>query len=80
VKWDDKRAGQFYLDGEKGQVTSGAASGNSVTLKLLGASKAQKVTYLDSKAWSQTTLLQGENGIAALTFCDVSIASKRTPP
>lgn len=80
VKWDDKLAGQFYLDGEKGQVASGAASRNSVTLKLSGASKARKITYLDSKAWSQTTLLRGENGIAALTFCDVPIAPKRTAP
>ena len=80
VKWEDELAGQFYLDGEKGQVTSGVAFGNSVTLKLLGASKAQKITYLDSKAWSQATLLRGENGIAALTFCDVLIASKRTTP
>jgi hypothetical protein len=80
VKWDDKLAGQFYLDGEKGQVESGAASGNSVTLKLSRASKAQKLTYLDSKAWSQTTLLRGENGIAALTFSEVPVAPKRTPP
>jgi hypothetical protein len=78
VKWDAKLAGQFYLDGEKGQVASGAASGNSITLQLSGASKARKITYLDSKAWSQTTLLRGENGIAALTFCDVPIAPKRT--
>jgi hypothetical protein len=80
VKWDDKLAGQFYLDGEKGLVMSGAATGNSVTLKLSGASKAQKVTYLDSKAWSQPFLLRGENGIAAFTFCEVQIASGRAAP
>jgi hypothetical protein len=80
VKWDNTLAGQFYLDGEKGQVAAGAATGNTVTLKLSGASKAQKLTYLDSKAWSQTTLLRGENGLAALTFCEVPIALERTAP
>ena len=52
----------------------------SVTLQLSGASKARKITYLDGKTWSQITLLRGENGIAALTFCDVPIAPKRTAP
>ncbi len=80
VKWDNALAGQFYLDGEKGQVASGAGAGNSVTLKLSGVSKAQKITYLDSKAWSQTTLLRGENGIAALTFCEVPLAPEPTAP
>jgi hypothetical protein len=80
VKWDDKLAGQFYLDGEKGKVASGAASGDSVTLQLPEMSKARQITYLDSKAWSQSTVLRGVNGIAALTFCDVPIASKRTAP
>lgn len=73
VKWDDALAGQFYLDGEKGKVVSGAAAGNVVTLKLTGASTAQRLTYLDSKTWSQKTLLRGQNDIAALTFCDVPL-------
>ncbi len=73
VKWDDTLAGQFYLDGEKGKVTSGAAAGNVVTLKLAAPSAAKTITYLDSKEWSQKTLLRGENGIAALTFCEVPL-------
>ena len=48
-----------------------------MTLKLSGASKAQKLTYLDSKAWSQARLMRGENGLAALTFCEVPI--RQTP-
>ena len=67
---------QFYLDGESGRFVSGTVSGNRITLKLSTASTAQKLTYLDSKSWSQATLLRGENGIAALTFCEVPIASK----
>ena len=73
VKWDDALAGQFYLDGQKGKVASGAAAGNRVTLKLTAASDAKTITYLDSATWSQKTLLFGANGIAALTFCEVPI-------
>ena len=67
-------AGQFYLDGEKGKVASGAVSGNVLTLKLNGASAAQKITYLKESQWSQNDLVIGSNGIAALTFCDVPLA------
>jgi hypothetical protein len=31
-------------------------------------------SYLDSKSWSQDRLLDGANGIAALTFCEVPIS------
>ncbi|MFO0804707.1 MAG: DUF2341 domain-containing protein [Gemmataceae bacterium] len=73
VKWDNTLAGQFYLDGQKGKVASGVAAGNRVTLKLAAAADAKTITYLDSAAWSQKTLLVGANGIAALTFCEVPI-------
>ena len=77
VKWDDVLAGQFYLDGEKGKVASGTNAGNSVKLKLAAASTAKKLTYLDSASWSQDKLLRGENGIAALTFCEVPILTRK---
>lgn len=73
VKWDDKLVSEFYPDGEKGKVASGSATGTVVTLKLKAPSKAKTLTYLDSAAWSQDRLLRGENGIAALTFCEVPI-------
>ena len=73
VNWDNALAGQFYLNGEKGKVASGAVFGQVVTLKLAAPSKARKLTYLDSASWSQTHLLRGENGIAALTFCNVPV-------
>jgi len=73
VVWTDSLIDQFYLDGAKGKVASGAASGNVVTLKLKGASAARKITYLKEMSWSQEKLLIGRNGIAALTFCDVPI-------
>ena len=71
---------EFYLDGEKGKVASGSASGRTVTLKLTGASTAKKLTYLDSKSWSPDNLLCGENGIAALTFCNVPIEAAKPAP
>jgi hypothetical protein len=76
VKGDATLAGEFYLDGEKNKVASCVVSGNVVLLKLTAPSTAQKLTYLDSKSWSQTRLLRGENGIAALTFCGVPILPK----
>jgi hypothetical protein len=77
VKWDNTLASEFYLDGETGKVVSGSVSGKAVTLQLTAPSTAQKLTYLNSKSWSQNNLLHGENGIAALTFCDVPILSRR---
>jgi hypothetical protein len=73
VVWADALAGQFYLDGEKGQVASGSVSGNLLTLKLKEASAATKITYLKEIEWNQDTLLNGANGLAALTFCDVRL-------
>ena len=73
VVWNDSLINEFYLDGAKEKVASGSVSGNVVTLKLKEASTAQKITYLKEMAWSQERLLIGKNGIAALTFCEVSI-------
>lgn len=74
VRWEEKLASEFYPDGEKGRVASGSANRSTVTLKLKGPSKAKTLTYLDSANWSQERLLRGENGLAALTFCEVPIA------
>jgi hypothetical protein len=74
VKWDNTLVSEFYLDGTKNKVASGSVSGNVVTLKLVAATTAQKLTYLDSDSWSQKQLLRGVNGIAALTFCEVPLS------
>ncbi len=76
VVWADTLAGQFYLDGEKGRVLSGSVSGNVLTLKIKEPSAAARITYLKEIAWSQDTLLQGANGLAALTFCNVPILAR----
>jgi len=80
MAWNNSLASQFYLDGEKGKVASGTASGNVITLKLTAAATAQTLTYLDSRAWSENNLLYGENGIAALTFCGVPILPRKPSP
>jgi len=78
VVWADALAGQFYLDGEKGKVASGTVSGNVLTLKLKEASAATKITYLKEIDWNPDTLLNGANGIAALTFCEVPLEPKNS--
>lgn len=68
---------EFRLDGETGQVASGVVSGNVLTLKLKEPVQAGTITYLDEMAWSQDRLLLGKNGMAALTFCNVSVAKQQ---
>ena len=75
IVWTDALTGQFYLDGEKEKVATGALSGNVLTLNLKEPSAATRITYLKEAAWSQEKLVIGTNGIAALTFCDVPIES-----
>jgi hypothetical protein len=80
VVWKESLISQFYLDGEAGKVVSGSVSGNILRIKLSEPASAQKITYLDSKTWSQENLLWGLNGIAALTFFEVTIALPATAP
>jgi len=77
IAWSDALVSQFYLDGEAKQIESGIGAGCRIVLKLKNSSKATKITYLDSAAWSPDHLLYGENGIAALTFCNVPIEAER---
>jgi len=76
VVWRDSLVSEFYLDGAKGKVASGAAAGNKLTLKLKAPSAAKRITYLKEMSWSQKRLLVGANGIAALTFCNVPIGAE----
>lgn len=71
ILWDENLAGEFYLDGVKGKVKSGSASGGLLTLQLSEPTTATKITYLKEIDWKQTRLLKGPNGLAALTFCNV---------
>jgi hypothetical protein len=80
VVWTDKLAGQFYLDGGKDLVASGSVAGSVLTLKLKAPLAAKTITYLKEVSWSQDTLLMGVNGIAALTFCEVPLATAGVSP
>jgi hypothetical protein len=73
VIWFEQLASQFYLDGEPELIASGSTRANTVTLKLKARSTAKHITYLKEANWNQETLLLGENGLAALTFCEVPI-------
>ena len=75
--WNHSLASQFYLDGQRGKVARGDACRNEIMLALTEPTDAQTITYLDSKSWSVDNLLYGRNGIAALTFCNVTIRSSR---
>jgi hypothetical protein len=76
MAWDDALASQFYLDGEAGKVASGAVSGNVLKLKLAAPASPKTITYLTDRKWDPKNLLYGQNGIAALTFCEVPIGIK----
>ena len=80
VVWDDELAGQFYLDGTEGVVVSGAVTGNVLTLTLQRPGAFERITYLKEMAWSQNNLLFGQNGMAALTFCDALIQPSPSGP
>ena len=60
---------------EKGRDRRGRASGNVITLKLAATSTAKTITYLIDRKWDPKSLLYGQNGIAALTFCEVPIGA-----
>lgn len=75
IHWSDTLASQFHLDGEPQPVVAGSANGHRITLKLKGPTTATTVTYLDSARWNPDHLLYGQNGRAALTFCEVPLES-----
>ena len=74
LAWHETLISQFYLDGKAGGVASGAVSGNGITLKLAAPATAKTITYLVDRRWDSKNLLYGQNGLAALTFCEVPIA------
>jgi len=79
VVWDDLLASQFYLDDAEGLVVSGAAIGNVLTLTLKEPAAFER-TYLKEMSWKQDNILFGQNGMAALTFCDVPIQPSESTP
>jgi hypothetical protein len=80
VRWSDTLASQFHLAGKAGQVKAGSADGARITLKLAGPTPSGTITYLDSANWNPGNLLWGQNGLAALTFCEVPIDPQGARP
>ncbi len=78
MNWNDSLVSQFQLDGDANQVIGGSANGTNIVLQLRGPTMSRTLTYLDSANWNPDNLLYGENGRAALTFCDVPIDSARS--
>ena len=54
-------------------MVSGEVSGNVLKLRLKAASEAKEITYVTDKNWDWGKLIIGQNGIAALTFAEVSL-------
>ena len=73
VVWDDLLASQFYLDDAEGVVVSGVVTDNVLTLTLKEPAAFERITYLKEMSWKPNNILFGKNGMAALTFCDVTI-------
>ncbi len=73
IVWEDALIRDFYLDNEAEEVISGSVKENVLLLKLNESGKATRLTYLKERDWNQDRLLLGTNGLAALTFCDVTI-------
>ena len=76
VVWNDAIVSEFSFDHVTGKVASGSALGNMLKLKLTGESNARSISYINGDSWSPDRLLIGENGIAALSFCEVPISAK----
>ncbi|MFM8577618.1 MAG: sialate O-acetylesterase, partial [Planctomycetaceae bacterium] len=84
VAWNSGALKMLYLadavGAACGSVTSGAASGNTITLQVPDAATAASITYLKGLVdWQQADILSGTNGIAALTFADVPIGVRVGP-
>lgn len=73
VVWNDALLSQFYLNGQKDQFASGRAEENHIVLTPKPEAAGITITYLKEVQWNQDHLLMGQNGIAALTFCEVKI-------
>jgi hypothetical protein len=76
MTWNSPANMNFYLDRLSGQVTSGRVNGNVIKLQVTGAATNQTIAYVVDQYWhNNTNLIYGANGIAALTFYAVPIAS-----
>jgi hypothetical protein len=77
MRWQEKNASQFLVDGKEGLVSSGGVAGNIIKLKLKDKMDAKTIGYIRDRQWDSKNLLYGENEIAALTFAEVLISETK---
>ena len=80
MSWNSFSTANYWLDKAGSKITSGSVSGKVVKLELTSAgTTASTLDYLEDAHWNYTesvsSLLSGANGIPALTFADVPIAT-----
>jgi hypothetical protein len=73
MTWKDTMASQFRLDGQPGRVVSGVVSGSQLRLRTMGEKPVSEITWIVDRSWDPGALVYGTNGIAALTFSEVSV-------
>jgi hypothetical protein len=78
MTWKNEMKKDIYLDDVAAPISAGSVSGNVITLKLTVPSKGKAIGYISGRLWDgkPASLIFGANGIAALTFCEVPLASK----
>jgi len=84
MTWKDEMKKDVYFDEVRAPISAGTVAGNVILLKLTQPSTAKTIAHLSGRDWDGKpgSLIFGANGIAALTFCEVGIASSATaePP
>ena len=75
VIWKNGVEDNLYLNGKPIGMIEGIAVGNRLVIKRIVTGNAATIGYIDGGSWNLAHLLRGANGIAALTFWEVPIAS-----
>ena len=67
MTWKVEMKRSIYLDDSVATISSGSASGNVITLKLMACFERKTITYLTGRDWDGKPehLIYGANGIAA---------------
>jgi len=77
--WKDACKAWLELDRTAAPITSGKATGNTITVQLSEPVSAKSIGYINGAHWDgmPDKLLYGTNGIAALAFSAVNIESAK---
>jgi hypothetical protein len=77
--WKDACKAWLELDRTAAPITSGKATGNTITVQLSAPVSAKSIGYINGAHWDGMSdkLLYGTNGIAALAFSAVNIESAK---